>query len=914
MVQIHRMRRLTYILLICCCFSKTFSQLELPEGFYREWLDIEFEGLVGLTFDEKDRMYAWERSGKVWLIENGIKPNQPFFDISDEVGNYGDSGFLGFVLDPNYETNGFFYCFYLVDSYHLLFADEAFYDPNENLYNRATITRCTRYTATGYEFDPVVDYESRHVLFGQQAGLGGPSLNLFHVGCGMDFGDDGTLLLSTGDGCGYEGPYFGDGPPYHGNFIDQALDDGIILPEENVGQLMAQQKKSLAGKVLRINPETGEGMPSNPFYDSENPNSNESKVWALGFRNPFKLRVRRGSGLTDPSLGLPGVIYLADVGNGLWEELNIIKKGGLNFGWPLYEGCDKNVQFLDNPQVNKFTKNPLAESGVCADYFSFKDLLKQESLNEINFPNPCDPSEVIPEDYQMVHSRPALNLAHITAGLGVFYGAYNEEGDAINLSISDDNSIIEGDLFDLRAQAVIGGDFYDGVTYPEEFVGNYLVGDYNQGWINSVEYDLNDDIKSVRAFYRDSFPIVHIEVNPNDGCTYIVNYNYNRIGKICYGDKLPPIATFQHSVEFGSSPLTVQFDAGESYDPNGELLEYYWEFGDGNNSIEKSPQHIFTSENNQPKSFEVKLTVTNESGLMSEERGLISINNSPPQVKITSIVDGQLYNMTGVSIYDLEAHVEDLEHKDSELDYRWVWSLRHNTHSHPEPPIEDHISEIELWPIGCEDEVYFYGIELEVTDRVGLSGKDEVFLYPDCGSEYVELLDFNARLQGSNAYCTWLVENEIELDRYELQRARIDRRFITIQSFSSNGVSGPQEYDFLDDNLLPGFNLYRLKMISSGGKETYSQDQLVLLAEEDEVYIYPNPASNELKVFYGKLNSAAFIEIFNSEGRIIRREEHNGSGTQILTIDLTGIHPGTYHYRIVNSDLIKTGSFILIRD
>ena len=889
------------------------SQISLPEGFYREWLPMEFDGLVGLTFDAQDRMYAWERSGKVWLIENGIKAEEAFFDISHEVGNYSDSGFLGFVLDPDYEQNGYFYGFYLVDSYHLLYADEAFYNPEQDLYYRATITRCTRYTALNPSTNPEVDYDSRKVLFGQEEGLGSPAINVFHIGCGIDFGDDGTLLLSTGDGNGYEGPYLGDGPPYFGNFVVQALEDGILMPNEEVGQLVAQQKESLAGKVLRIDPETGEGVPSNPYYDPANPNSNASKVWSLGFRNPFKLKVRPGSGLQDPSLGLPGVIYLGDVGNGLWEELNVIKKGGLNFGWPLYEGCEKNIQFLENPQVNKFAKNPFAEAGSCDEYFAFKDLLKQESLNEINFPNPCDPTVEIPEEFQMIHTRPALNLAHITAGLGVFYGDYDEDGNAINLSINDPYSKIEGDLSDQRAQAVVGGDFYDGVTFPEEYHDRYFVGDYNQGWINAVEYDLNDEIKSVSPFYQDSFPIVHIESNPNDGCLYMVNYNYNRIGKICYGDDLPPVASFEMDKNFGPSPLIVDFNTNNTFDPNGETLNYLWSFGDGESSTDANPMHTFIANDGQAKSFTVNLKVTNESGLSAEHSELVSINNSPPKVEITSIADGQLYNMTGISVYDLKAAVSDDEHQDDELEYKWIWSLHHNTHNHPEPPITDHESSVELRPFGCEDEVYFYGLRLIVKDAAGLESEDEVFLYPDCGSKYVDLLDFKASLQDKNGFCIWQVENEDGVDSYAVERARIDRKFNTLGTINAVG-SLYEEYEYIDEDILPGFNIYRLKMISADGDISYSNDQFVLNSDEEEIFVYPNPVSNELKIFYGQLHNLSTVEIFNNEGRVIRRHEVTGNGTQVVTIDVTGVHPGSYHYRIINKENIETGSFLIIRD
>src|SRR5690606_12484678 len=62
---------------------------------------------------------------------------------------------------------------------------------------------------------------------------------------------------------------------------------------------------------------------------------NQSKVWAMGLRNPYRFSV----GPADAALpDGPGTLYIGDVGWLTWEELNISKTGGENFGWPCYEG------------------------------------------------------------------------------------------------------------------------------------------------------------------------------------------------------------------------------------------------------------------------------------------------------------------------------------------------------------------------------------------------------------------------------------------------------------------------------------------------------------------------------------------------------------------------------------------------
>ncbi len=889
-----------------------WAQPQVLDGFSHEWLDLEFERPVGMTYDDYDRMLVWEKEGKVWYVIDDQKASEPLLDISDEVGNYGDMGLLGFTIDPNFKTNGYIYAFYVVDFYHLMFYGTANYNPESNLYWRPTVTRCTRYTVQDVESNPTVDYDSRKVLLGEGPGSGPSVLFTVHIGCGIDFGEDGTLLLTTGDGTGWEGPYFGGGPPYFGNYVESALEQGFITPEEEVGTLTAQQRESLNGKVLRIDPETGEGVPSNPYYDPLNPNSNQSKVWALGFRNPFKLKIRPGSGFSDPSLGLPGVAYVGEVGDGLWEELNIIRKGGENFGWPIYEGVDENVNYPFD-KVNPFAPNPLYGTNGCdTEFFKFEDLLQQASAKELSFENPCDEDDNIPEDYRFVHSRPALNLAHSTAGFGLYFGGFDDFGNSSNLPISHPDSPIEGDFSDLRARCVIGGDFYFGNSFPDQYEGVYFFGDYNEGWINYLEYDLNDSITAVKPFFKDTFPIVDLSVNPADGCLYVINYEYG-FSRICFGDNLAPKAVINHDIDYGASPLTVNFDASESFDPQGENISIQWDFQDGMTSTDLTTNHTFVSNDGQPRSFEVSLTATDEIGQSTTAKTLISVNNTPPIVKITSVDDGDLFNLTGISEIELNAEVIDQEHNENELNYNWTWSLHHNTHDHPEPTINEISSTVNLIPVGCEDEVFFYGLELMVEDAAGLRGRDEVFLYPDCGNDYLELLTFNAQLIDGETLCSWLTIAENDVSHYEIERAIGQGEFSYLGTVDASNNTGEQNYSFTDENVWQGVNFYRLKMVSNSGVETYSNERLVLYANPDEIFVYPNPVVDNLSIFYGKLNNEAKVEIFNMEGKIIRKFEIVGNGSQVQKVDLRGVNPGNYIYRIQNGELMKTGRFIIVR-
>ena len=83
---------------------------------------------------------------------------------------------------------------------------------------------------------------------------------------------------------------------------------------------------NLIGAVMRIDPLTGAGLPDNPFFNGD-ANSNLSKAWAFGLRNPFRFSI-------DP---VSGQMLIGDVGAQTWEALHV-GVPGKDFGWPCYEG------------------------------------------------------------------------------------------------------------------------------------------------------------------------------------------------------------------------------------------------------------------------------------------------------------------------------------------------------------------------------------------------------------------------------------------------------------------------------------------------------------------------------------------------------------------------------------------------
>ena len=119
-------------------------------------------------------------------------------------------------------------------------------------------------------------------------------------------------------------------------------------------------------------------------------------------------------------------------------------------------------------------------------------------------------------------------------------------------------------------------------------------------------------------------------------------------------------------------------------------------------------------------------------GATSTTTLIVSPNNSPPNVAITSPAAGTLFPLTADTTYNLTATVSDAEHANGQLVYQWQTILRHNNHEHINPVDTNPVTTTVISPIGCDGNIYYWRILLKVTDPAGLFRQDEVDLYPDC--------------------------------------------------------------------------------------------------------------------------------------------------------------------------------------
>jgi len=722
----------------------------LPAGFTSTDVGGAWNEVAGLAFSsDGTRMYVVERGGRVWLVENGVRLPTPFLDISAEVGGWRDFGLLGFALHPNFEQNGYVYALYVVDRYHLFNFGTPGYDPAllESQRFQATIGRISRFTADPATGLRTVQAGSQLMLVGATRQDGIPILHESHGTGQLVFGQDGTLLATNGDGASYNSTDVGSAAE---TYWSQGITNEIIEPWENVGAFRSQLIDSYNGNVLRIDPITGEGLPSNPWYDPANPSSVRSRSFAVGLRNPYRFSHRPGTGSHDPAEGNPGTFYIGDVGWSSSEDLQILKSGGQNFGWPAFEGPNHRATstttstYWNAGTSNPLAPNPLATQPGCAfPFLRFRDLIDQESQNPSDppsWPNPCDAAVQIPDQWidpgsgithtyqKFVHSRPPIAWRG-----NAWVSFFSANGNPAVATMGTAQSPVAGPNF--SGNASTGGVWYTGTDFPQSWRNTYFHGDYGAGWIKSFRFDAGDRLTEVSDFLEPGNSVTFIATNPVSGGLYYVKWG-DRVREIRWAGvgNSPPVAVITPPVAWSTdSQLAVQFAGSGSSDPDpGSELSYFWDFGDGDTSTEADPFHQFTAAGSAPQTFLVRLTVTDPDDNVDDAEVLASLNNSPPAVEILTPLDGSSYPISGLSIVAVTSSVADAEHSAAELECRLLVELVHNNHTHPEPAISACNANVQIEPLGCDDNDYSWRFTLTVTDPEGLRTSDVSEIFPDC--------------------------------------------------------------------------------------------------------------------------------------------------------------------------------------
>jgi len=288
----------------------------LPDGFYEERIVAGLRLPTSFAVARDGRVFITEKSGRVRVVEDGVLLTEPFIDLSTEVNDTADRGLMGVAVHPRFPAQPYVYLAYT-------------YDPPEvrRVYAEtgARVARVLR-----VEVDPI--NPNVHKAGSGVVVLGTNSI-FENIG-NPEQGDTEPFTCYDENGMHVRDCLATEGTAHTIDFMRFARDgslfvsmgDGVV---NSKGNWRAQDPNSLNGKILRIDPMTGNGYANNPFYDGDL-TANRAKVWAMGLRNPFRFTFHPTT----------GALWVGEVGNNTWEELNV-GTAGANFGWPCFEGQER---------------------------------------------------------------------------------------------------------------------------------------------------------------------------------------------------------------------------------------------------------------------------------------------------------------------------------------------------------------------------------------------------------------------------------------------------------------------------------------------------------------------------------------------------------------------------------------------
>ncbi|MCA9192513.1 MAG: PQQ-dependent sugar dehydrogenase [Planctomycetales bacterium] len=266
------------------------GELAFPKLQWQGWQSIDEDSgrirklrIMELTpaSDGSNRLFAAAQSGEIFVFENrpDVESSALFLNLHEQVNQWdapgaNEQGLLGFALHPKFKDNRqFFVCYTAADD------------------DRTVVSR---FKVSSNNPD-LADPNSEEVLLEIKQ----PFKN--HNGGSIEFGPDGYLYIALGDG----------------GFRNDPMKSG-------------QDRSKLLGKILRVDVDSkangkAYGIPAdNPFVNVE---GTAPEVYAYGMRNPWRIAFDKKSGR----------LWAGDVGQELWEEVDVIVKGG-NYGWSSREG------------------------------------------------------------------------------------------------------------------------------------------------------------------------------------------------------------------------------------------------------------------------------------------------------------------------------------------------------------------------------------------------------------------------------------------------------------------------------------------------------------------------------------------------------------------------------------------------
>jgi cytochrome c len=600
---------------------------------------------IGLTVMPDGSVLHTARDGTVFHTDSQGT------EIAAEIPVYShdEDGLQAITLDPGFAENNWVYTYYAPpldtpggDAPETAAGPEAF-EPFEGV----------NYLSR-FKWDPAasgLDLESEQVLLEVEQDRGICCHN------GGDFAWDaaGNLYLSTGD----------DSNPFGAENQWAPIDERPTRNPAFDAQRSSANTNDLRGKVLRIKPDATEAayeIPAGNLF-AEGTADTRPEIYAMGFRNPFRISV-------DPATGY---LYVGDYGPdggpdplrgpGGQVEFSVIREAG-NYGWPYCTG----------------------DNDAYRDY----NFATQASGPTFNCAAPVNDS---PRN-DGLEALPAAQLPEIWYGDG---GPWEAE-----MAPGGSESPMSGPIYRYDP------DNPSETKFPAHYDGHWFPYEWGRGWIKETALDSADGGALEVSHFLDATPNaddspfdmtrpMDMEFGP-DGALYVLDYGSGFFGgapdsalyRIDYvqGRRSPIAVATADQTSTSGETLAVQFASEGSNDPDGGDISYEWDFGDGSPvSTDPNPAHTYDGFG----TYQATLTVTDETEKQGTDTIRIVVGNAAPEIAIEGPPDGGFFDFGDEIAFDVS--VEDAEdgaisegHPNCgqiEIDYILGHDTGEDEHGHP---------------------------------------------------------------------------------------------------------------------------------------------------------------------------------------------------------------------------------------
>jgi glucose/arabinose dehydrogenase len=507
-----------------------------------------------------------------------------------------------------------------------------------------------------------------------------------HVGGDIDFDAAGNLYLSTGDD---SNPFSSDGYA--------PLDTSANRNPGYDAQRSAANTNDLRGKILRIKV-AADGTYTIPGGNLFAPGtaSTRPEIYAMGFRNPFRLSVDKATGIVyvgdyGPDAGTTS----ASRGPGGQVEFDRVTQPG-NFGWPYCTGTNTAAE-----TYNAFTF-PSGPSGAKYDCAGGATNTSRNNTGQQKLP-PAQPA-------------------------WIRYGG--DAGGPAEFGSGGSESPMGGPVYRYDAANP------SATKFPAVWNGQFFATEFGRGWIKPVAVNADGSRGEISSFPWVGKQVMDSAFGP-DGSYYLLDYGtgyFNGdINSALYrfdytaGANRAPTAVAAANRTSGAAPLAVTFSSAGSSDPEGGALTYSWAFGDGTTSTAANPSKTYTANG----TYTATLTVRDPAGLTGTASVRITVGNTAPVIRISTPYDGQPFSFGDTVPYTVT--VTDPE--DGAIDCTKVtmtYVLGHDQHGHQITSKQGCSGTITVPTDGEHDDAanIFAIFNASYTDSGGLIGTTQVKLQP----------------------------------------------------------------------------------------------------------------------------------------------------------------------------------------